>query len=251
MLDGSGGKFQLRVKSPLLRGVFGQDKENGDTARAAGPRTPDSWRMSYTALLVSNAVPLVGALFLEWDVFTILFLFWAENVIIGVFNMLRMAAASPPGNVTNQALKIFLIPFFVVHYGGFCFVHGVFVIALFGGGFQGLDFPNPFARLAEDFTGTLAFPLLGLAVSHGISFFDNYLRGGEFRRTTVDKLMHQPYARIVVLHLTITAGGLLVEALGSPAIALALLVVLKTVVDLVAHRRERRKFAATAQEPLT
>mgnify|MGYP000411160414 CR=1 FL=1 len=249
MLDGSGGKFQWQVKSPLLRGASGRDTDEGDTARAAEPRTPDPWRMSYTALLVSNAVPLFGALFLEWDVFTILFLFWAENVILGVFNVLRMAAASPPGNVANQALKIFLIPFFVVHYGGFCFVHGVFVMALFGGGFQGSDFPNPFAQLAGDFTGTLAFPLLALAVSHAISFFDNYLRGGEFRRATVDRLMHQPYARIVVLHLTIIVGGMLVMAFGSPAIAVALLVALKTGVDLVAHRRERRKFAAPAHEP--
>jgi hypothetical protein len=50
--------------------------------------------------------------------------------------------------------------------------------------------------------------------------------------------MGQPYARVVVLHLTIIGGGFLVMALGAPVLGLLLLVVLKIGVDLAAHLRE-------------
>ena len=50
--------------------------------------------------------------------------------------------------------------------------------------------------------------------------------------------------RIVVMQLTIIGGGFLALALGSPAWALALLVVLKTAADAASHLRERRKAAA-------
>jgi hypothetical protein len=53
--------------------------------------------------------------------------------------------------------------------------------------------------------------------------------------------MMAPYRRIIVMHLTIIFGGWLVLLLETPAPALALLVALKTVVDLRAHRREHAK----------
>ena len=46
------------------------------------------------ALVVSNAIPIFGVCFLGWDVYTILLLFWSENLIAGVFNVLAMAACS-------------------------------------------------------------------------------------------------------------------------------------------------------------
>jgi hypothetical protein len=49
--------------------------------------------------------------------------------------------------------------------------------------------------------------------------------------------MKQPYARVIVLHLVILGGGAAAVALGEPLAALVMLVVLKTAVDVVAHRR--------------
>ena len=47
----------------------------------------------------------------------------------------------------------------------------------------------------------------------------------------------------MVMHVTIIAGAALIAATGTHAAAVALLVILKTGVDLVAHLRERKKFA--------
>ena len=99
----------------------------GDVSRA------DWQRPSVIALVLANLVPVFGVLFLHWEVFPLMFLFWSENAIIGVLNVLKMLTANPESPV-SWAGKLFIIPFFCVHYGMFTFVHGIFVIALFGGG---------------------------------------------------------------------------------------------------------------------
>ena len=106
------------------------------------------------------------------------------------------------------------------------------------------DFPTP-ATVWWVLTEHGAVLMAGaLVLSHGFSFAWNYLGRGEYRRATLEALMHQPYARVIVLHITIIAGGFIILALGSPVMGLALLVALKSGVDVKAHLKERRKFAS-------
>jgi hypothetical protein len=197
-------------------------------------------------LLATNLIPLVGIALHNWTVFQVLLLYWCENVVVGGFNVLRMLAAQPQSEVT-WAGKLFLIPFFCVHYGMFTFVHGMFVVALFGGNtFGGLSG----ATLVHAVRGAgLTLPVAALVASHGFSFFHNYLGGGEYQRASLPQLMFRPYGRIVVLHLTVLLGGFLVMALGQPVAAIVLLVGLKTAIDLGAHLRERVKFGSRNPEP--
>ena len=76
-------------------------------------------------------MPLVGVVAFHWTVFSVILLYWFENVVIGAFNVLKMAFANPR-SLASDALKLFLIPFFIVHYGIFAFVHGMIILALFG-----------------------------------------------------------------------------------------------------------------------
>ena len=46
------------------------------------------------ALIVANAIPLFGVLFLGWNVWTILTIYWLENGVVGFFNVLKMAQAA-------------------------------------------------------------------------------------------------------------------------------------------------------------
>ena len=43
------------------------------------------------SLLIANAIPLWGVIFLGWDAFYIVLLYWTENLIIGFYNVLKMA----------------------------------------------------------------------------------------------------------------------------------------------------------------
>ncbi|MCC7519382.1 MAG: hypothetical protein IT578_09385 [Verrucomicrobiae bacterium] len=208
---------------------------------ATSSSDPGLRRPSAVALVAANLVPLYGALFLGWETFPVLLLFWVENVIIGVFNVLKILFAGQ-GHLT----KVFLLPFFCVHYGIFTMVHGVFVIGFFGGAF-GLGTPVPTLAAVQHLMEQqhLAWAVFGLFLSHAISFVLNYLRGGEYRQANPAALLMQPYGRVIVMHLTILLGAFILAALRTPTVALVLLVGLKLALDLRAHLRERRKFAPT------
>ncbi|MGA2240436.1 MAG: DUF6498-containing protein [Verrucomicrobiota bacterium] len=209
-----------------------------------GETSATDWqRPSVIALLLANLVPVAGVFIFHWEVFPLMFLFWSENVIIGVFNVLKMLCAAPK-NPTEWAGKSFNIPFFCVHYGMFTFIHGVIIIKIFGGG---SGFPNvgTFLRIARE--NHLEWAILGFVISHGISFATNFLYSGEYKRTGASGLFLQPYARVIVLHVTIIFGGILMMFLNSPKAGLFLLVALKTVIDLLGHFNERTKFAERAE----
>src|SRR5438094_8089324 len=86
---------------------------------------------SLLALLLANAFPIVGVLFLGWTVFPLVLLYWLENVVVGGFNVARLLLAQPR-EPAYWAGKLFLIPFFVVHFGMFRYVPGLLVVAFIG-----------------------------------------------------------------------------------------------------------------------
>jgi hypothetical protein len=199
-----------------------------DEADAFEPRM--AWP-GIATLVAANLLPLIGVLWLHWDLGLILLLYWAESAILLGFNLLKMLAMGA-GGVAAAA-------FFVVHAGMFMGVHLLFLVVLF----------HPLAgRSAATLAKDLGIPMLGLALSHGASFVHNTLRRHE-RVGDPGSLMVGFYARIFVMQLTIILGSGLMEALGSPVWALALLVLLKTGVDLGAHLKERLRFHATTLQP--
>lgn len=196
---------------------------------------------SLLALLVANALPIFGVLFLGWTVFPLVLLYWLENVVVGAYTVAKLLLAKPREPV-YWAGKLFLVPFFLVHFGGFTYIHGVLVVALFGPkGTQPFDILGTIPGVIR--ANHLGWAVISLVLSHGLSFYWNYIRNGEYQRASLNALMAQPYGRVFVLHFTVLFGGWIVMLLGSPLLALVLLVVIKTAADLHAHRAERRKFA--------
>lgn len=218
-------------------------------------------------LVAVNLLPIGGVVWFGWSVLELLLLYWTESVAIGVINVLRMLASNPASPLAGfagsnsripdaarealatsgarragQSLKFFLVPFFVIHYGAFCFAHLTAVVSIFANG-----------RLTTDLFGalpTLTDPVFWWVVSfifcsHLYSFFANFIGQGEFRRTGVAALMQRPYGRIMVMHITVILGAALIEWLDSPLPMLFVLVAAKTVVDLKYHERERERFGPT------
>lgn len=180
---------------------------------------------------MANLVPLVGVLFFDWTLFTVMFCFWLESAVVGFFNIFKMV-------IVANILSIIMVPFFVIHYGGFMSGHLVFILALFSPDEMSRSGLFPPADLLTSHIMNVWPAFLGVCLSHGISFFYNFIGKKEFRRSTPEKQMMAPYGRIILMHVTIIFGGWLILALGAPVLALVLLIVLKIVSDARAHHKE-------------
>ncbi len=198
------------------------------------------------ALLGANLIPFLLVAGGFWNLREVLTLYWLETGIIGFFNIFRiiLAAGPPdpgksgcvfPGGMPIVA-KCLLAGFFTLHFGGFMAGHGVFLFGVVLGGFKGgaID--------VREMLYSVRWAAAALFLSHGMSFYFNYLRGGERFRVSSAQCMQQPYSRIVVMHLTIILGAFVSLVFRDPGAVLPLFIGLKIFVDLKAHRREREKF---------
>ena len=193
------------------------------------PETP-RLRISIVFLVVANLIPVFGVLFLDWDVFYLLLLFWYENVIIGIFGILKMLFSGS---------DVFLSAFFTVHYGGFMFGHLMVLVGMFSGFEGGPDSPGPSEVLREVIlnTGTL-ISIAALFISHGWSFVTNFLRTDERNQLSGNQAMAMPYKRMIITHIALLVGGFFLTEMGQPVVGLLLLMGMKIALDVVFHRRE-------------
>jgi hypothetical protein len=195
--------------------------------------------LSIASLILVNLVPLAGVLFFGWNLSAIMVLYWSENVVIGLFNVVKMALAQgdpkeSPMRLNYKPVKVahkaFMIFFFMAHFGMFTLGHGVFVFAIFG-----KQLPPP---------ATVVPAFLALFASHGLSFLVNFIRKEEYKRVAFTTLFVQPYKRIVIMHLTIILGAWASIALDRPVMALVVLITLKILLDAFSHKKEHTQFAS-------
>jgi hypothetical protein len=205
---------------------------------------------SAIALLAANVLTVAGVFLLDWDVAAIVILFWFENLVIGFWNVLKMIRTDnvypdPESNKGNPQKfgKFPAIPFFVVHYGGFCLGHGIFLYSTL---FSLQGFNGVYAPVGEMFnlifTTSLVFAAGLLFMSHGYSYFVNYIGKKEYAVTNIQQLMRQPYGRIMVVHIFIFATTwFIADQHADKKILIVPLVAIKTMLDLFMHIKLHKK----------
>ena len=206
------------------------------------------------SLIVVNIVTIVLAVADHWDLGSVMFVYWFQSVIIGVFTAihilhdgLRDANRKADTGVSVQDVSsrrlpavpagigaIFLAGFFCLHYGFFHWGYYMFL----------LDF-----GLLSDLTilhnpGILASCSLFIA-NHLYSFL-HHIRYERMSGEKVEDLFIQPYHRIIPMHMTIIFGGIVLlvfSDLGIDAteVVLVIFLCLKTYVDVIMHTRKHPK----------
>ncbi len=186
-------------------------------------------------LVLANVLTLVVALWQAWDPLSLMLLYWAQSVIIGISNVFRILALdrfSTTGFTINDqavdptpATKVQTAVFFSLHYGLFHAVYAVFLLAA--------------NDAAASLDGWFGLCVVAFVVNHAWSHRYNLALD---RRGTpnIGTLMFTPYLRIVPMHLTLIFAGFALDSV----FGLLLFGVLKTAADcgmhLVEHQQLRK-----------
>ena len=179
---------------------------------------------------------------------TVLILYWVENGVVGLINIPNILFAAGPrttvaANMFGRAGNVLAAALFAFQYGWFWVIHGIFVVVLTGLVTRfGPGFPNPLEAVATQ--PGLVLAAAALIVSHGADLVVNYFGRGEYRRASASALAAEPFPRMIVLHVTIIFGALAIAVVGQPVALVALLVVLKTGLDVSLYLRGRRRVIA-------
>jgi hypothetical protein len=207
-------------------------KTRASTASSRAMTKKSRVKLTLFTIIVSNLLPVFGILFLGWSMGSVMILYVIENVIVGFFTVLKMVFVRV--DLRSVVGKLTLIPFFCVHFGGFCVGHAALVIALFG--------PKPPQSWHwQTLLSELSIPILGMFISYSIYFVQHYLRNGAYKYATLYQLMYEPYPRLMLLHFGLIVSGFLVVLLGSPIWAVLMIVGLKTGAEVVAYRKSLSK----------
>jgi hypothetical protein len=188
------------------------------------------------SILIGNLIILYGVLYWGWQIQYLLFLYWLENIAIGYFAVAKMRFRR-----RHYPKEQCMWPFFLVHYGFFTFIHGVFVI-MFNVVELGAGENAPF--YSEGLWNVLSLytlMVLGyLFLSHGFSYVVNFIVKEEYKKLSTDKLFLMPYTRIVIMHLGVLGIGVPLMIVGDGLWAVLVVVAAKTFFDYLSHKIEHK-----------
>jgi hypothetical protein len=199
------------------------------------------------SLILANAVTIVLAILGNWDLTTVLFIYWSQSVIIGIFAVISMLGADTaalaadldkplkdPGRTQRCSTrhvwlyKSSLAGFFALHYGLFHWVYFSFLVE--SGIFGPVNFSDPGIWLS-----------CGLFFANHLYSHIRYRHEGPRGTGFIGEEFFSPYQRIIPMHMTIIFGSIVVTALQifgieSTLPVLVLFLLLKTRSDISAHR---------------
>lgn len=179
-------------------------------------------------IFLLNILPIAGVLFLGWDVYSLIYIFWLESLFIGVFNLLKMGMAkkSTSDSVTGKVFsKVGLMIFFCFHYFFFLLILGVFVFSM-------VIINHDVSSLNFDIR-LVSIMLIAGCTSH---FITDYILPKKYLTTVPSDLFFSPYSRVWILAALIFAGGFISHnGMGNQYFYLLILVLAKLLADILTY----------------
>lgn len=206
-------------------------------------------------LIAANLVPIVGVLFLGWDLLSILLLYWLETLLICILAVLRVLRQS--GVRALGGVLVFLLIFLCI---GAAHMAVLLVLAE-ALGETGTAIPNLsavadaplFAALQKLYFGSLEwialdrpellqYGLPAIAIGQIIGLWPEAKLADDRGPVSDQAILRQTLVRVISLHLALLFGSAVIVALHVDALfpVLALLVFLKLLFDLRSHDRSRQ-----------
>ena len=185
--------------------------------------------ISSLALIAVNLYSLYGVFYLGWNSYQIIMLYWFESIPIFIFSYLKMRKTELFGGVPikGQIGKKDILSLSLFTVGD-----TIFLLILFG-------FKNQFGNMPVLFYANL-WAIIGFFVSHGISYWANYIGREEYKKADVAMISNNAALRIFPIHF-VAMLGILISA---PA---KILVGIKIPFDILSHLAERIKYTKFAK----
>jgi len=210
------------------------------TAMDARQLIREHWEYAKTdtstlALVGSNLITVFIAIQQGWSVYSLMWVYLAQSIIIGFFNFLRMWRLGKskqfeefrfvPSQFADKIRRFngaWFPLFFAFHYSGFHLGYLEFL----------LQKSKPFEGTSLFFTALVAAIFFA---NHWFSYCKN-LEKDASREVSIGRMMLFPYARIVPMQLTVVIAALI------PAgwVPLFVFILLKTLVDAEMHIIEHK-----------
>lgn len=188
------------------------------------------------SLLISNIFMIFWAVYQQWPLLSVMWVYWWQSVIIGFSTFIKILLLQNflTENFTindrpvkpTRSTKLETAFFFLFHYG---FFHLAYFGFLRGG-------------LAEKYSGSITIDAREVGLAAFLFFFHHlfsmiYNFQDRYKKQNIGQVMFFPYARILPMHLIIVFGNFLIG--GSRAgLGLIFFLSLKTLADLIMHRFE-------------
>ena len=206
----------------------------------------DFTKTSTLSLIFSNLLVIFFAIFDDISAIDVLWIYWWQSVIIGIFNFIKMITLKDFSTegfkqggkqmLPTRAVAISSAVFFLFHYGFFHVIYAVFLGAF-----------STFSHSKTTSSGTTFFIISAgtFFISYLIEFINSRKEEND-ELPNIGQIMFAPYARIFPMHLTIILGGFIGAAGGffSTNTNLAIIILftaIKTVVDLITHSVDLKK----------
>lgn len=197
-------------------------------------------KVSTWVLVISNLSIIFFAAVDGVSILEILWVYWIQSVIIGIFNFIKMISLKEfsteglkQGNKQVPATtgaKISTSFFFLFHYGFFHVVYAIFLSSAF---------PQFFGSESRSNSSNFIFYAALIFLINYIIEFIYYLKERE-PNPNLGKMMFSPYGRIIPMHLTIIFGGFVgmggsLFSLDGGFTLIIFFTLLKTFIDVISH----------------
>lgn len=191
-----------------------------------------------------NVILLIVLLLLgKIEPYTVLFGYFLETIIIGLFNVFKMIIAS---RHDGSGKSVFLfIPFFIFHFGMFVAVQSIFAFVIIG--LDGSSFIKEPFHLIDNYEAILHlkgmdYILLLLFGTQVMKFIFDFILPKKYLDFSVQEIMFKPYVRIFIQQFTVILAMFFMILSSVSIIAAVLLILFRAIVDvgLVAIRENEK-----------
>lgn len=186
------------------------------------------------SVVLFNAIPLFGVLFLNWDPLSVFALYMIETMILGLVQVFRLSFAKKIFNFKGSQLQQgglpagCLVPFFILHFGMFVGIQSILIFNAPGSGFLG-GFKVFFSYFREPYTWAIGAMLL-FALTE---FLNEILHPEQAGVKNMMDLMMRPYSRVIVQQFVVIIGGMFLNIAGLALGLVIVFVLVKTASDLL------------------